>query len=86
MILRSRPTSALAAFVIAWDMQPASRAVRAEKGQGGAMSPPPDLDRTITLESGINLGVCLLIFEIFPGATSLLKGAMFIDFCFLKTF
>ena len=33
-----------------------------------------------TLESGINIGIRLLIFEFFPGATSLLKGATFINF------
>ena len=49
MILRSRPTSALAAFVIAWDMQPASRAVRAEKGQGGGAWPWPILTDQLTL-------------------------------------
>ena len=39
-----------------------------------------------TLESGINIRVRLVIFEVFPGATSLLKGATFIDFWFLKNF
>ena len=35
-----------------------------------------------TLESGINIRVHLLIFEVFTGATSLLKGARFIDYGF----
>ena len=39
-----------------------------------------------TLESGINIRVRLLIFEVFPGAIFLLKGATFIDFWFLKNF
>jgi hypothetical protein len=33
-----------------------------------------------TLESGIDVGVRLLIFELFSRATSLLKWAMFINF------
>ena len=40
----------------------------------------------LTLESGINIGVRLLILRFFPRAKSFLKGATFIDFLFLKTF
>ena len=35
---------------------------------------------SITLESEINIRVRLLIFEVLPGAMSLLKGAMLINF------
>ena len=37
-----------------------------------------------TLESGINIRIRLLILKFFPGAMSLLKVAMFIDFRFKK--
>ena len=61
------------------------------KGGPGAIPNPAANQRYknttgITLESGINIQVRLLIFEFFPGATSLLKGATFIDFWFLKNF
>ena len=39
-----------------------------------------------TLESGINIRVCLLIFDVFSRGYVLIKGATFIDFWFLKNF
>jgi hypothetical protein len=39
-----------------------------------------------TLESGINIGVRLLIFEGFSSGYILIKGGTFIDFLFFKNF